>query len=113
MQAEPSPSISPGPALDAQVEAILSVFAQEARIERTALRMDARADEVGATSLDLALAMFELEGRFGVTLPELAAGDPVPTVGELVQQVLDAQCAAAAAAGSPPDGELSRSRNGA
>ena len=72
------------------------MFAQEARIERSALRLDARADELGATSLDLALAMFELEARFGVSLPEPAPGDPLPTVGEMVQQVLDAQRSAVA-----------------
>jgi len=70
------------------VEQILDVFAHEARIERSRLRLDARADELGITSLDLALAMFEIESRFGVNLPEPPPGAPLPTVGEMVQQVI-------------------------
>ncbi len=80
----------PDPAADPRVGQILDVFAKEAQIDRSALRLDARADELGATSLDLALALFELEARFGVALPEPAPGEPMPTVGEVVQQVLDA-----------------------
>jgi acyl carrier protein len=70
------------------VEQILCVFAKEARVERTRLRLDARADELGITSLDLALAMFELESRFGIELPEPPPGALPPTVGEMVEQVL-------------------------
>lgn len=76
--------------VDPRIEQVLEVFAKEAQIDRANLRMDARADELGATSLDLALALFELEARFGVSLPEPAPGEPMPTVGEVVQQVLDA-----------------------
>ncbi|MDQ2778964.1 MAG: acyl carrier protein [Pseudomonadota bacterium] len=104
MSADQAPSLATEPALDAEVEEILAVFAQEARIERNALRMDARADELGANSLDLALAIFELEARFGVTLPEPAPGDPMPTVGEMVQQVLDAQRAQRSAHDQPGAG---------
>lgn len=96
MSAEPAPSLPTGPALETRVEEILSVFAQEARVERSALHLEARADELGASSLDLALALFELEARFGVTLPEPEPGEPMPTIGQMVQQVLDAQRAVAA-----------------
>ncbi|MEO5735557.1 MAG: phosphopantetheine-binding protein [Rubrivivax sp.] len=80
----------PAAVVDPRVDQILDVFAREAQVERSALRLDARADELGATSLDLALALFELEARFKVSLPEPAPGEPMPTVGEVVQQVLDA-----------------------
>jgi acyl carrier protein len=73
---------------DPLVSEILDVFAHEARIERSRLRLDACADELGVTSLDLALALFEIEARYGVTLAEPAPGLPPPTIGELVQQVL-------------------------
>ena len=78
-------------ASDPLVDEILDVFAHEARIDRSLLRLDARADELGVTSLDLALALFEIEARFGVTLVDPPADRPPPTVGELVQQVLDAR----------------------
>ena len=68
---------------------ILDVFAREARIERSKLVLNARADELGSTSLDLALAMFEIEDRFEVQLPQLQPGAPWPTVGEMVQLVRD------------------------
>ena len=70
------------------VEQVLSLFAREARIERERLRLDARADELGIESLDLAVALFEIEERFGVSIKLPPAGAPLPTVGELTQQVL-------------------------
>ena len=60
------------PTGDALVNQILDVFAHEARIDRARLHMDARADELGANSLDLALALFAIEDRFGVE-PEITA----------------------------------------
>jgi len=74
---------------DAQVtEQILDVFAKEARIERSRLSLHERAEELGVGSLDMAMAVFEIEDRFDVQLPEVLAGSSAPTVGELVQQVL-------------------------
>ena len=67
---------------------VLDLFAQEARIERSRLQPGARVDELGIASLDLALALFELEERFGVSITLPPAGAPLPTVGELTQQVL-------------------------
>ncbi len=70
------------------VEQVLSLFAREARIERERLRLDARADELGIESLDLAVALFELEERFGVNITQALPGTPLPTVGDIVQQVM-------------------------
>jgi acyl carrier protein len=79
-----------------RVEQILDVFAQEARIDRASLRLDARPDELGIESLDMTLALFELEERFGVTIDEPPPGVPLPTVGDIVQQVLARMEAASA-----------------
>jgi acyl carrier protein len=69
---------------------ILDLFAREARVDRSLLLADARADQLGVSSLDLTLALFELEDHFDIQLPDLMAGSSQPTVGALVQQVLDA-----------------------
>ena len=72
---------------DPLVEEILDVFAREARIERSRLLPHVRADELGVGSLDLALALFEIEDRFDIRLPDPLPGMPQPTVDEMVQQV--------------------------
>lgn len=72
----------------ARVEEILELFAREARIDRSLLRLDARADELGIESLDMTVALFEIEEHFGVHIDEPAPGMPLPTVGDIVQQVL-------------------------
>lgn len=71
-----------------RVEHILDLFAHEARIERSLLKLDAQPDELGIASLDLAVALFEMEEHFGVVLAPPPAGAPPPTVGDIVQQVL-------------------------
>jgi len=63
------------------VEQVLELFAREARVDRQSLRMDARAEELGIESLDLAVALFEIEDRFGVTIAAPMPGSPAPTVG--------------------------------
>jgi len=70
------------------VEQVLDLFAREARVDRQSLRMDARAEELGIESLDFAVALFEIEDRFGVTIAEPMPGSPAPTVGDIVRQVL-------------------------
>ncbi len=79
-----------GGAPDRLLDEILDVFAREARLDRAQLRGDARADELGIASLDLALALFEIEDRYDIKLPEPAAGAPLPTVDEIAGQVRDA-----------------------
>ncbi len=85
---------------DALTEQVLDVFAAEANIERSRLTPDARADQLGVGSLDLALAIFAIEDRFGIELPEILPGAHVPTVRELVQQVRTGIASRAAAAGT-------------
>ena len=67
---------------------VLDLFAREARVERSRLQPHTRVDELGIASLDLALALFEIEERFGVSIKLPPAGAPLPTVDELLQQVL-------------------------
>jgi nodulation protein F len=81
------------------VEQVLDLFAREARIDRQRLRMDARADELGIESLDLAVALFEIEDSFGVTITEPAPDLSAPTVGDIVQQVLTQRAQPLAAPG--------------
>jgi acyl carrier protein len=81
------------------VEQVLDLFTREARIDRQRLRMDARADELGIESLDLAVALFEIEDRFGVTIAEPTPGIGAPTVGDIVQQVLAHRAQRSAAPG--------------
>lgn len=66
---------------------ILDVFAREARVDRALLVPGARADQLGVSSLDLALALFEIEDRYDVQIPPPQPGVPWPTVGEMVQMV--------------------------
>ena len=81
--------IDSGSDSDAQLtEQILDVFSKEARIDRSRLSLHERAADLGVGSLDMAMAVFEIEDRFGIRLPEALAGSASPTVGELVQQVL-------------------------
>lgn len=75
---------------DPRVEQILDLFAREARIERSRLDPAVRADQLGLSSLDVAMALFEIEDRFDIDLSEPPPGTPAPTVGELVAQVIDA-----------------------
>jgi acyl carrier protein len=76
---------------DPLVNEILDLFAREARVDRQLLQPDVRADALGVSSLDLTLALFELEDRFDIQLPDvMGGGSTQPTVGDLVQQVLDA-----------------------
>ena len=67
---------------------VLDLFAREARVERSRLQPHTRVDELGIASLDLALALFEIEERFGVKITQALPGTPLPTVGDIVQQVM-------------------------
>lgn len=89
-------------AIDPRVDEILAVFARETRVDPALLRLDARPDELGIASLDLTLAVFEIETRFGIDIPSFALdlASPGFTVGSLVGHViaiLDAQPACPAA----------------
>lgn len=74
---------------DARVETILAIVARETRVDRGRLQLDAQTDDLGIGSLDLTLAVFEIESHFGIELPSTHE-PPVAgmTVGKLVEQVL-------------------------
>ena len=85
-------AIPPLPATNAdpRVDVILDIVARETKVDRNRLRLDARTDDLGIGSLDLTLAVFEIESHFGIELP-LAPEPPADTsmtVGMLVDQVL-------------------------
>jgi len=85
-------AIPPLPATNAdpRVDVILDIVARETKVDRNRLRLDARTDDLGISSLDLMLAVFEIESHFGIELP-LAPEPPADTsmtVGMLVDQVL-------------------------
>ena len=75
------------PLADPRAKAVIELLAQHAQVEPAQLQPDMRADELGLSRLEMALALFEIEDRFDVQLPQTpdAAG---ATVGQLVQQVL-------------------------
>ena len=82
---------------DARSDQILDIFAREAGVDRSALVPDASIESLEVASLDLALAIFELERHFDIELPVIAqdardgatGGDAeFGTVGDLVSHVL-------------------------
>jgi acyl carrier protein len=75
---------------DPRVSQILDIIARETAIDRTALRPQATVEELGIASIDLTLAMFQLESVFDVEIPVIASrpGNEFETVGELVGHVI-------------------------
>jgi acyl carrier protein len=74
------------------VSQILDIVARETAIDRTTLRPQATIEELGIPSLDLTLAVFQLESAFDVEIPVIASrpGNEFETVGELVGHVIAA-----------------------
>jgi acyl carrier protein len=77
---------------DPRVNQILDIVARETAIDRAALRPQATIEELGIPSLDLTLAVFQLESFFDVEIPVIASrpGNEFETVGELVGHVITA-----------------------
>ena len=77
-------------AADPRVAEILAIFARETRLDPALLQLDARPGDLGVASLDLTLAVFEIESRFGIDIPSFAFDPLSPefTVGSLVDQVI-------------------------
>lgn len=75
---------------DPRVSQILDIFAKETATDRASLRPDTRIDELGIASIDLTLAVFQLESVFDIEIPVIAAtpGNEFATVGELVSMVV-------------------------
>jgi acyl carrier protein len=75
---------------DPRVAAILDIVAREASVERSRLLLDAGTEDLGITSLDLTLVVFEIEKHFNieiVEMPEPPAAERM-TVGVLVRHML-------------------------
>ena len=77
---------------DPRVAQILAILAKEAAIDQTMLRAGASIEELGVDSLDLTMAVFQLETVLDITIPTISerAGTEFGTVGELVQHVIAA-----------------------
>jgi acyl carrier protein len=75
---------------DPRVSQILDIFAKETSTDRASLRPEATIDELGIASIDLTLAVFQLESVFDIEIPVMAAtpGNEFATVGELVRLVI-------------------------
>ncbi len=75
---------------DPREEAILGIVAHEANIDRSLLVPEATIAQLGIASIDLTLAVFELEKHFGIEIPVVATaqGAEFTTVGDLVGHVL-------------------------
>ena len=90
---------------DPRAEAVLELLAAHAHIEAALLKPQMRAEELGLSKLEMALALFDLEDRFGVDLPQ-APDAAARTVGQLVQQVLRGVDGKSGKAGGEPGGDL-------
>jgi hypothetical protein len=77
----------PASLADPRARAVLELLATHAHVQPSQLLPGMHAGELGLSKLEMALALFDIEDRFGVDLPQ-ATGGAEPTVGQLVQQVL-------------------------
>ncbi len=75
---------------DAREQTILGIVAREANIDRSLLMPEATIEELGIASIDLTLAVFELEKHFNIEIPVVAAAENAEfrTVGDLVRHVI-------------------------
>lgn len=75
---------------DTREETILGIVARETNIDRSLLVSDATIEQLGIASIDLTLAVFELEKHFDIEIPVVAAaeGSEFRTVGDLVGHVI-------------------------
>ncbi len=79
-----------------RAEEILQIVAKETGVERQRLTPEATIEQLGIASIDLTLAVFELEKHFDIEIPVLApasssaGGSEFGSVGDLVRHVLAA-----------------------
>jgi acyl carrier protein len=75
---------------DPRIARILDIVAKETRIDVASLRPDASLSDLGVESLDLTMAVFEIESSFDVDIPVIAdrPGAEFTTVGDLVGHVI-------------------------
>jgi acyl carrier protein len=76
--------------MDPRVSQILDIFAKETATDRASLRPEATIEELGIASLDLTLAIFQLESVFDIEIPvvPMRTGAEFTTVGELIGHVI-------------------------
>lgn len=77
----------PASIADPRARQVLELLAAHAHLQPEQLRPGMRAEELGLSKLEMALALFDIEDRFDVDLPH-EAGAAEPTVGQLIEQVL-------------------------
>jgi acyl carrier protein len=75
---------------DPRVPGLMTLLAIETGVPADAMRLEARTDELGIGSLDLTLALFELEDVYKIDLPPLPEKAGAATLGELLAHVLAA-----------------------
>jgi acyl carrier protein len=75
---------------DGRVTQILEIFAKETGVDVGLLRPDATLEELGVESLDLTMAVFQLEETFDIEIPVVveSAGAEFAKVGDLVVKVI-------------------------
>ena len=75
---------------DPRVERILDIFAKETNTDRALLLPGATLEDLGVESLDLTMAVFQLEESFDIEIPVVveSAGTEFRRVGDLVGQVI-------------------------
>ncbi len=69
------------------VEAVVTeAIAKQAKIDRSAVRMEATLDELGVSSLDLVEIIMTIEDEYDITIPLDAneASQSIKTVGDIV-----------------------------
>ncbi|HZF81751.1 MAG TPA: hypothetical protein VEZ89_18380 [Rubrivivax sp.] len=72
---------------DPRASAVLEILAAHARVQAAQLHSGMRAEELGLSRLEMALALFDIENCFDVDLAPIAHAE-ARTVGQLVQEVL-------------------------
>ena len=75
---------------DPRIARILDIFAKETETDRALMRPDATLEDLGVASLDLTMAVFEIESVFDIEIPVVTAqaGAEFATVGALVAHVV-------------------------
>jgi len=83
---------------DPRIARILDIFAKETQTDRASLRPEATLADLGVESIDLTMAVFEIESTFGIDIPVVPdrAGAEFSTVGDLVSHVVSVLDKAAA-----------------
>jgi acyl carrier protein len=87
---------------DPRIDRILDIVAKETRVSRSALQPQASLADLGVESLDLTMAVFEIETAFDVDIPVIAdrPNAEFATVGDLVDHVIAVLDKRAAAGGA-------------